>query len=259
MRKIAFVNEKGGSCKTTLAVNIGAYLALEQNLRVLLVDMDPQGQVGKSFGLNVRDADVTVYDLLSRRHLQPPDVIVPTRIKGLDIIIANKSLIDFPLAIARDSDRETRLREKFDGLRGYDYVIFDSPPSLGPITVNIMMAVTEIIIPVSLTYFALDGCAEILETVRVVKENFGKRDLRVALVVPTLYRNTRLAREILDKLKENFGERLASTVIRYNVKIDEAQSNGLTIWEYAPRSTGAEMFRELAREVLTHAQKGSRH
>ncbi|GAB4348038.1 MAG: ParA family protein [Candidatus Abyssubacteria bacterium] len=259
MRKIAFLNEKGGSCKTTLAVNIGAYLALEENLRILLVDMDPQGQVGKSLGVNVRDAEVTVYDLLARHDLRPADVIIPSRIKGLDLIIANKSLIDFPLVVARDSDRESRLRQKFEKLRGYDYVIFDSPPSLGPITINIMMAATEIIIPVSLTYFALDGCAEVLETVGLVKENFGNRSLRVSMVVPTLYRNTRLAQEILDKLKQRFGNTMASTVIRYNVKIDEAQSNGLTIWEYAPRSTGAMMFRELAREVLTHAQKGSRH
>lgn len=258
MRKIAFINEKGGSCKTTLAVNVGAYLALEEGLRVLLVDTDPQGQVGKSLGIDVRGAEMTVHELLLYRELSPADVIQSSRIEGLDVIVANKSLIDFPFAVAAERDRESRLKQKFDGLRGYDYVIFDSPPSLGPITINIMMAVSEIIIPVSLTYFALDGCAEILETVSAMRDNFGRRDLRVSMVVPTLYRNTRLADEILEKLRDRFGATVAGTVIRYNVRIDEAQSNGLTIWEYAPRSTGALMLRELAKEVLKNAQEGSR-
>jgi chromosome partitioning protein len=258
MRKIAFVNEKGGSCKTTLAVNVGAYFALKEGLRVLLVDMDPQGQVGKSLGIDVRDSEQTVYELLSDDRLRPPDVIQPSRIEGLDVIIANKSLTRFLLSAVRESDREWRLKQKFDGFRGYDYVIFDSPPSLGLITTNIMLAVDEIIIPVSLTYFALDGCAEIMDTVSSVREDFGRRGLRVSMVVPTLYRKTNLADEILDKLREHFGDRLAGTVIRYNVRIDEAQSHGLTIWEYDPRSTGAEMLGELAREVLQNAKKGSR-
>ncbi|RJP73539.1 MAG: ParA family protein [Candidatus Abyssobacteria bacterium SURF_17] len=253
MRKIAFVNEKGGSCKTTLAVNIGAYFALEKSLRVLLVDMDAQGQVGKSLGLDVHNAEHTVSFLLSNPDLRPHDVVCRTRIQGLDVIIANKSLTDFPLSAANDADREWKLKQRFDGLRGYDYVIFDSPPSLGLVTINIMLAANEIIIPVSLTYFALDGCAEIMETVRSVKENYGRRELRVAMVVPTLYRNTNLANEILGKLQEYFPDRLAQTIIRFNVRIDEAQSHGLTIWEYDPRSTGAEMLRDLAEEVLLNA------
>jgi chromosome partitioning protein len=258
MRKIAFVNEKGGSCKTTLAVNVGAYFALEKGLRVLLVDVDPQGQVGKSLGIDVRDSESTVYELLTDQAIRPADVAQRSRVEGLDVIIANKSLIDFPQLAAREGDREWKLKQKFDGLRGYDYVIFDSPPSLGLSTINIMLTVDEIIIPVSLTYFALDGCAEIMDTVRSVKENFGRRDIRVSMVVPTLYRNTNLANEIMAKLKEHFGSRVARTIIRYNVRIDEAQSHGLTIWEYDPRSTGAEMLRELSEEVLQNAQKGSR-
>lgn len=258
MRKIAFVNEKGGSCKTTLAVNVGAYIALERRQRVLLVDMDPQGQVGKSLGIDVYNSDGTVFDLLSEDGLRPADVIQSTRIEGLDVIVSNKSLIDFPLLVAGESDREWKLKQKLDGLRNYDYVIFDSPPSLGLITINIMLAANEIIIPVSLTYFALDGCAEIMDTMRSTRESFSRRDLRVTMVVPTLYRNTNLANEILGKLKEHFGDRLAKSIIRYNVRIDEAQSHGLTIWEYDPRSTGAAMLRELSEEVLRSAKKSPR-
>ena len=180
-------------------------------------------------------------------------MIQHSRVEGLDVIIANKSLTGFPQRAAQEQDREWKLKQKFDGLRGYDFVIFDSPPSLGLSTINIMLAVDEIIIPVSLTYFALDGCAEIMDTVRSVKENFGRRNIRVSMVVPTLYRNTNLANEIMTKLKEHFGSRLAGTVIRYNVRIDEAQSHGLTIWEYDPRSTGAGMLQELSEEVLRNA------
>jgi chromosome partitioning protein len=258
MRKIALVNEKGGTCKTTLAVNVGAFLALEKQLRVLLVDMDPQGQVGKALGIDVYDSGRTVYDLLSDPKLRPADVIQPTRIIGLDVIIANKALIDFPFTVARDAAPERKLQQKFDSLEGYDYLIFDSPPSLGLTTINIMLAVEEIIIPVALTYFALDGCSEIVETINSVSESFGRPDLHVSMVVPTFYRNTRLANEIMEKLKEHFGSKLARTVIRYNVRIDEAQSHGLTIWEYDPSSAGAEMFREISQEVLRNAKKGSR-
>ncbi|MBI5117104.1 ParA family protein [Candidatus Poribacteria bacterium] len=258
MRKIAFVNEKGGTCKTTLAVNVSAFLALEKRLRVLLVDMDPQGQVGKALGIDVRDCGRTVHDLLSDPKLRPTDVIQPSRISGLDLIISNKALIDFPVTVAREVAPERKLQQKFDGLEGYDYLIFDSPPSLGLTTINILLAVDEIIIPVALTYFALDGCCEIVETINSVSESFERPDLRVSMVIPTFYRNTRLADEILEKLKEHFGGKLARTVIRYNVRIDEAQSHGLTIWEYDPASAGAEMLREVSQEVLRNAKKGSR-
>ncbi|MBI4830842.1 MAG: ParA family protein [Candidatus Lindowbacteria bacterium] len=211
-----------------------------------------------AFGKSTSDSTRTIYQLLSGPKLQPADVIQPSRIKGLDVIISNKSLIDFPLAVAAETAPERKLEQKFNGFHGYDYLIFDSPPSLGLTTINIMLAAGEIIIPVALTYFALDGCSEIMETIGSVSESFGRPDLRVSMVVPTLYRNTRLANEIMQKLKEHFGNRLAKTVIRYNVRIDEAQSHGLTIWEYDPHSAGAEMLRELSQEVLKDARKGSR-
>ena len=248
MRRIAFVNEKGGSCKTTLAVNTAAFFALRRGRKVLLLDLDPQGQVGKSLGFAVRDLPVTILDLLLDPARGPKDAILPTRIAGLDVILANKMLTDFAQEVASADDRMTRLRDVVDRIEGYDFVLFDSPPSLGLTTLNIMLAAREIVVPVSLTFLALDGCAEIVETVENVKANFGA-DLDVTLVVPTLYRKTNLADQILERLHKYFGRRVARTVIGFSVKIDEAQSVGKTVWEYAPSSPGAQALEGLALEV----------
>jgi chromosome partitioning protein len=141
------------------------------------------------------------------------------------------------------------LKIKLDKISGYDYIIFDSPPSLGIITINIMTATDEIVIPVNMTYFALDGCAEIVETVEMVRKSFRRPNLKISLVVATLYRNTNLAREIYATLYDEFGKKLSKNIIRVNVKVDEAQSHGRTIWEYAPSSHGALMIEAVAREL----------
>ncbi|HPQ70835.1 MAG TPA: ParA family protein [bacterium] len=247
-RKIAFVNEKGGSCKTTLSVNTAAYLAAKGE-KVLLIDMDPQGQVGKSLGFDVAAAEPTIFEVLTDANVAARDAVYGTEIANLDVILANKLLVDFPVIAAVDDDRVMKLKDKLDKLRGYDYIIVDSPPSLGLITLNIMLAVKEIIIPVSLTYLALDGCSEIDETVTNVRDTYGKKDLKITLVVPTLYRRTNLADAILAKLRDFYGERVAKTVVGYNVAVDEAQSFGRTIWDYKPRSHGAQMLAALAEEI----------
>ncbi len=248
-RRIAFINEKGGSCKTTLAVNLGAFFAHYRRRRVLLVDMDPQGQVGKALGFEVKSLDGTILRLLEDPGRPYQDMIQSSRIPGLDVILANKDLADYTSTAGSLPDHPRRLARALSGLDGYDYVLFDSPPSLGVSILNIMLATEEIVIPVSLTYFALDGCAEIIETVDRVREKYGHEKLVISLVVPTLYRRTRLADAILERLNEHFPQNLSRTVIGYDVKVDEAQSHGKTIWEYAPTSRGAEMFARLAMEV----------
>jgi chromosome partitioning protein len=251
MRRIAFINEKGGSCKTTLAVNTAAYLAISKKYKVLLVDMDPQGQAGKSLGLYVRDMSPTIYDVLMNPDQSAENAIQSSNIEGLDIIVSNKQLADFPVEVATHSDREYKLAQKLRSINDYDFIIFDSPPSLGLFTINIMLAAEEIVVPVNMTYFALDGCAEIVDSVERMHDNFGKNNLDISLVVPTLYRPTRLANEIHSKLKNYFPGRTAKTVIGYNVKIDEAQSHGKTIWEYASWSRGAHMLESLAKEIIS--------
>ncbi|MFH1807209.1 MAG: ParA family protein [Pseudomonadota bacterium] len=250
-RRIAFINEKGGSCKTTLAVNIAAYLATEARQRVLLVDLDPQGQAGKALGLDVRRLDATMRELLVNDTLAPGQVVQRTRLPDLDVVASNKRLADWPLEAAAQPRRELLVRDRLRPLfRSYDTVIFDSPPSLGLFSLGVMLAAEEIVIPVPMTYLGLDGCAEIVDTVQQVRDRYQHTGLRVSLVVPTLYRPTRLADEILTKLRGHFGDRVSRTVMSYNVRIDEAQSHGKSIWEYAPRCSGAVTLRALCEEIV---------
>ncbi len=245
---IGFLNEKGGSCKTTLTVHTGAHLARAYGLRVLLIDLDPQGQVGKSLGLDVADLDDSTLDWLTRADLADRGVIQQTDIECLDVLPANKSLVDFPLIVADAPDRYVRLLKRIRKLEGYDVVLCDAPPSLGLHTVNILMAVDAVVVPVNCTYLALDGCAEIVESVARVREHMGNETLEVRAVIPTLYRRSRLADEIVARLTRQFGEGICS-VLRYDVKIDEAQSHGKTVFDYAPRSRGAQMLTAIAEEV----------
>ncbi|MGC4116757.1 MAG: ParA family protein [Myxococcales bacterium] len=258
MRRIAFINEKGGTCKTTLAVNLGAYLAREKNKRTLLVDLDTQGHCGKSLGVDVRQARRTVFDLLVEPEVRVQDVVVATAIPNLSLLPANKAIADFPVRVAPEPDRERKLEKKLAALDGYDYVLFDAPPSMGLVTTNVFLATSEVVVPVALTYLAMDGCAEVLATVDRIKQEHGKSDLAVTMVVPTLYRRTALADEILGKLGSYFPDTLCKTALGYNVKIDEAQSHGRTIWEYAPESRGAEMLEAIAKELIRRGEKAAR-
>jgi chromosome partitioning protein len=251
MRRIAFINEKGGTGKTTLAVNTAAWLARERGLKVLLVDMDTQGHAGKSIGVDVRTLPLNVFHLLTDDKVRLADVVQPSAVPGLSVLPAYKEMADFPVAVAQDPRRAHRLAERLAPAEaaGFQAIVFDSPPSMGLTTRNILVAASEVVVPVALTYLSLDGCAEMVETVRQVGEAEGRPDLRVTKVVPTLYRKTALADAILERLKAYFPDALASTPLGFNVKVDEAQSHGKTIWEYAPNSRGAQMLAAIAREI----------
>jgi chromosome partitioning protein len=268
-RRIAFINEKGGSAKTTLVANLAAHLALQRGRRVLAIDMDPQGQLGKVLGVDVRRprrsaVDLVLDSLLGDASLDaaPPEPgdapsrglpVLHTRIPRLDLVVANKSLALFPLWEGGDAgDPTARLAASLDAapeLARYDFVLFDAPPSFGPLTLSILRASSEIVVPVPLTYLALDGCAELLRTVTTVRTRYGNPALRITMVVPTFYRRTRLAHEILEKLKQRFPKEIAHAVVGYHVKIDEAQSHGLSIFEYAPSDRGARVMARLAEEL----------
>jgi chromosome partitioning protein len=270
-RRIAFINEKGGSAKTTLTANIASYFALFRGHRVLAIDMDPQGQLGKVLGVETRQPRHSAIDMLldaildepksqdaspgeTRDDRRAPNLpISKTRIPHLDVVVSNKSLALFPawhddptgsgtqsLANALDAAPETDR---------YDFIFFDAPPSFGALTLNILCAASEIVVPVPLTFLAMDGCAELLRTVDTVRDRYGNRDLNISLVVPTFYRRTRLADEILERLKEKFPKEISQSVIGYHVKIDEAQSRGLSIFEYAPKDKGAKIMATIAEEL----------
>ncbi|HVI76267.1 MAG TPA: ParA family protein [Anaeromyxobacteraceae bacterium] len=250
MRRIAFINEKGGTCKTTLCVNIGAWLASRRGQRVLIADLDTQGHAGKSLGVDVRSMSPTVKELLLGT--APLDAVArATAIPGLDLLPANKALADFPVEVASHADRGDKLREIVDALPSgrWDFVLFDAPPSVSLVTENVLRAATEVVLPVALTYLALDGCAEIMDSLARLSAERGEAPA-VTLIVPALYRKTQLADEILAKLRQRFPREIARTVLGWSVKVDEAQSHGLTVFEHAPGSSGARALAALADEVF---------
>jgi len=250
MRRIAFINEKGGTCKTTLCVNVAAHLA-GRGLRILVADMDTQGHAGKSLGVDVRRLSPTIHDWLLDEAVRFEDVVRPTAIAGLDLLPANKDLAGFPVAVAPAPDRVERLRRRLDALgeARYDAVLLDAPPSRSLVTDNVLVAAREIVVPVALTYLALDGCAEILESLETLRAERGEAPV-LALVVPALHRRTQLAEEILEKLRARFPGVLSRHALPWSVKVDEAQSHGRTIFEWAPRSPGARALAAIADELL---------
>ena len=248
-RKIAFINEKGGTGKTTLALNIGDYIA-RQGKKVLLIDMDPQGHIGKSMGIDVQSVRHTIFDVLVDENVSMEEVIYPSSNENLKLVISNKLLTDLVINIAKDQDRHLKLKQKIDSVKGFDYILIDSPPSLGLLTVNILLAAEEVIIPVSMTYLALDGCAEIISSIKLVRKNFDHDKIHISKVVPTLYRENPLARTVLGRLQKHFGECVSKTILRFDEKIDQSQSFGKTIFEFAPDSDGAKMLADLGKEVM---------
>jgi chromosome partitioning protein len=279
-RRIAFLNEKGGSAKTTLVASVAAQFALQRGLRVLAIDMDPQGQLGKVLGIEVRRAQRTAIELLVDTVLGDDAALdrtpaastgagsagpaglpwMPTRIPHLDVVVANKALGLAPSFDSEEPDPTGRMARRLDaasGLDAYDYVLVDSPPSFGMLTLNVLRAVDEVVIPVPLTFLALDGCAELVRTIDSVRTRYRHPGLRITMVVPVFHRRTRLASEVLQSLQQRFPKEIAQTVVGYHVKIDEAQSRGLSIFEYAPRDRGAAVLAAIAQELETRAPIGT--
>jgi chromosome partitioning protein len=269
-RRIAFVNEKGGSAKTTLVANLGAYYALRRGHRVLAIDLDPQGQLGKALGVDVRAARRSAVDLLVDSVLDPASLDdapprhgaglagdddlpwISSHLSGLDLVVANKALALQTGWESGDDDPTDRLRRRLDRssrARRYDFILMDTPPSFGPLTLNVLRAAHEVVVPVPLTYLALDGCAELMQTLDSVRHRLGNTELRLSMVIPTFYRRTRLAHEVLERLKERFPKEISQTVLGYHVKIDEAQSHGISVFEHAPRDRGAQALAAIAEEL----------
>jgi chromosome partitioning protein len=250
VRRIGIVNEKGGSCKTTLAVHLGAYLASQKRKRVLLVDLDPQGQLGKTLGYDVNSYSRTALELLLDEERNPELFVRRTRFEKLDVILSNKSIALFPTLSANDPERHLRLHRVLNRVSGYDFIVMDSPANFGTTMLNIFSAADEIVVPVNASFLALDGCAELVRTLSTLRTSPGVPPPELRLIVPTLYRPTRMADSVIDKLLEHFPGQVYREPLRYDVKMEEAQSHGLTIWEYAPRARSADMLAGLGDYLL---------
>ena len=248
-RIIAVANQKGGVGKSTTAVSLGAALA-ELGHRVLVVDLDPQGNASTGLGIRHEEREVTVYDVLAAE-APIEGAIVPTPIDNLFAIPSTIDLAGAEIELVSQFSREMRLRKAIEPLRdgAYDYVFLDCPPSLGLLTINALAAAEELIVPIQCEYYALEGLGQLLRNVRLVQQNVNT-SLRLTGIVMTMFDpRTKLSEQVVAEVRRFFGDRVYQTIIPRTVRLSEAPGFGQPITVYDPSSKGAQSYRDLAREV----------
>ncbi|WP_307853882.1 ParA family protein [Nocardioides palaemonis] len=250
-RVISMCNQKGGVGKTTTTINLGASLA-EFGRRVLLVDFDPQGSLSVGLGLNPHEMDLTIYNLLMDREVALDEVVVPSGIEGMDLLPSNIDLSAAEVQLVHEVAREQTLQRVLaPALEHYDVILIDCQPSLGLLTVNALTASDGVIVPLECEYFALRGVALLKTTIDKVRERLNPK-LEIDGVVGTMFDGRTLhSREVMERLVSAWGDKVFHTVIRRTVKFSDATVAGEPITSYASSSTGADAYRQLAKEVLT--------
>jgi chromosome partitioning protein len=247
-RVLAVANQKGGVGKTTTAVNLGAALA-ELGYRVLVIDLDPQGNATTGLGVNPRNLDNSVYDVLL--HEVPlEDCIEPTALRNLFVVPATIDLAGAEIELVPAFSRELRLRRAIEALdNDFDFTLIDCPPSLGLITVNGLAAATEVVVPIQCEYYALEGLGQLLRNVNLVQHNLNPR-LELSAIILTMYDGrTKLADQVAGEVRAHFGEKVCRNIVPRTVRLSEAPSFGQPIIVFDPTSRGAIAYRELAKEV----------
>jgi chromosome partitioning protein len=251
-RVIAVASQKGGVGKTTTAINLGACLAQESK-RVLLIDIDPQGNCSSGLGVNGNDQRVTTYEVLIGQ-AEITEAIQPTALANLDIVPTGQRLSGAEVELVGMMARETRLRSCLTKVRDeYEYVLIDSPPSLGLLTVNALTASDSVLIPLQCEYLALEGLTQLISAIRLVQDHLNP-GLRIEGVLLTMYdARLNLSQQVVAEARKFFADRVYKTMIPRNVRLSEAPSFGKPIVLYDPHSSGADSYRDLATEVLDHA------
>ncbi len=253
-RVIAITNQKGGVGKTTTAINLGAALAIAER-RVLLLDTDPQGSSTRGLGLRAETNGGNVYGALLRQ-LPLGKTVIPTQLPFLWVAPANRELGGAEVELVDQEQREYRLREALRPiLENYDYVLIDSPPSLGLLTLNALVAADSVLIPVQCEYLALEGVSELVATLARVRASLNP-SLGIEGVLLTMYDDrTNLSRQVVEEIQGHFKEKVFETIVPRNVRLGEAPSFGKPIMLYDIRSKGAESYLNLAREIISHERE----
>jgi chromosome partitioning protein len=245
---LAIANQKGGVGKTTTAVNLGAGLA-ELRYRVLVVDLDPQGNATTGLGVNSRNLDASVYDTMLH-DVAIEDVLEPTSLRNLFVVPATIDLAGAEIELVPVFSRELRLRKALGEIKDdFDFILVDCPPSLGLLTVNGLAAATEVVVPIQCEYYALEGLGQLLRNVSLVQANLNA-GLELTTIILTMYdARTRLAEQVVEEVRSHFGDRVCRNVVPRTVRLSEAPSFGQPIIVFDPSSRGSIAYRELAKEV----------
>ncbi len=249
-KAIAIFNQKGGVGKTTTNINLAACLALK-NKRILILDIDPQGNTTSGMGIIKKGLKRTAYELLIYDEIQPKEAILSTGLKNLDIIPASVQLAGAEIELVQLERREKRLKNAIDKIKDeYDYIFIDCPPSLGLLTINSLTAVDSVLIPIQCEFYALEGVSQLMSTIELVKKNLN-RNLEIQGVILSMFDGrTNLSIQVVEEVKKYFRDKVYATVIPRNVRLAEAPSYGMPITQYDPRSRGALAYMEFAEEFL---------
>lgn len=254
VKVISIANQKGGVGKTTTSVNLSACLA-QKGKRVLLIDIDPQGNATSGLGVEAHDKKSVYNVIVDEEKMQ--DTIQSTMIKTLDVCPANIDLAGAEVELVSMVSRETRLKDAIDEIKDdYDYVLIDCPPSLGLITLNAFTASDSVLVPIQCEYYALEGLGQLINTIKLVQKHLNKK-LEVEGVVLTMFDSrTNLSLQVANEVEKYFGNKVFQTIIPRNIRLSEAPSHGLPISLYDKDSKGAETYKKLAKELLKLNEKG---
>ncbi len=249
-KSIAIFNQKGGVGKTTTNINLAACLAIKGK-KVLVLDIDPQGNTTSGLGISKRGLENTMYEVLIVDGYNPENAIRSTAVKGLDIIPASVELAGAEVEMVQLEGREKRLKKALDKIRDlYDYIFIDCPPSLGLLTINSLTAVDSVLIPIQCEFYALEGVSQLMSTIELVRKSMNK-NLEIQGVILSMFDGrTNLSIQVVEEVKRYFKQKVYTTVIPRNVRLAEAPSYGLPIMEYDPKSNGARAYMEFAEEFL---------